>query len=32
MNKNMTVSTVKTFTRSIKTTYDEGSRENYFHE
>ena len=32
MNKNMTVSTRKTFTRSIKTTYDEGSCENYFNE
>ncbi|MDE7097550.1 MAG: hypothetical protein K2O60_00190, partial [Ruminococcus sp.] len=30
MNKNMTVSTVKTFTRSIKTNYEEGSREEYF--
>ena len=32
MNKNMTVSTVKTFTRSIKTTYEEGKRDEYFHE
>ena len=30
MNKNMTVSTVKTFTRSIKTTYEEGNRDEYF--
>ena len=32
MNKNMTVSTVKTFTRSIKTNYEEGNRDEYFHE
>ena len=30
MNKNMTVSTVKTFTRSIKTNYEEGNRDEYF--
>ena len=30
MNKNMTVSTVKSFIRNIKTTYDEGNRDEYF--
>ena len=30
MNKNMTVSTVKQFQRTIKTTYDEGNRDDYF--
>ncbi len=30
MNKNMTVSTVKSFSRTIKTTYEEGKRESYF--
>ncbi|KAK8836459.1 hypothetical protein M9Y10_037718 [Tritrichomonas musculus] len=30
MNKNMTVSTVKQFQRTIKTTYDEGNRDEYF--
>ena len=30
MNKNMTVSTVKAFTRTIKTTYEEGKDESYF--
>ena len=30
MNKNMTISTVKSFTRTIKTTYEEGKRSEYF--
>ena len=30
MNKNMTVSTVKAFARTIKTTYEEGKLEDYF--
>ncbi len=30
MNKNMTVSTVKAFSRTIKTTYEEGKRSEYF--
>ena len=30
MNKNMTVSTLKKFERKIKTTYEEGKREDYF--
>ena len=30
MNKNMTVSTVKSFSRTIKTTYEEGKRSEYF--
>ena len=30
MNKNMTVSTVKAFSRTIKTTYEAGKRDEYF--
>ena len=30
MNKNMTVSTKEQFKRKIKTTYEEGNRDEYF--